>query len=360
MNFKKITDTITNYLLDDDFRQPFLVLILSALTSIITLISAIPHYVDDVAKNGEWIMAVILTVSFVVSTAVFLLTLFDRKHHPIWRHLFMVLFILLFGYFCWDGGPQGFIHLWILLIPAFSFVTFGIIEGFLTAIPTFVVMLLFFWTPLSQYRKFTDLSQDFILRMTLVYLVGLIFGFIAELLRYVAAKRLKSFSDHYEYVSLHDPLTNLANQNYLAKYLESIYEKKEEIHSLGCLFIDVDAFKTVNDKYGHLFGNTVLNKVGEVLSEEKNAFVCRWGGDEFVVCFTNIAEDFLIRIGEKYRATISAYQFDDMPNFHITISVGAVVLPVDETFNFDHVLDLADAANRTAKAKGKDNVSLAK
>ena len=358
MDFKSLSNRITNSLLDDDFRQPFLVLIISALTAIICFISAVPHFIVDVFQNGEWVMAVILAVSFVLSLAIFLLTLFLRKYHSIWRHLFMVLFILLFGYCCWDGGPQGFIHLWLLLIPAFSFMSFGMVEGFITSIPAFFVMILFFWSPLSEFRKYNDLSTDFRLRMTLIYLVGLVLGFIAELLRHVAAKRLKYYNKHYEYVSLHDPLTNLANQNYLAKYLESIYEKKEEIRTLGCLFIDVDAFKSVNDKYGHLFGNTVLIKVAEVLAEEKNAFVCRWGGDEFVVCFTNIADDYLVRIGEKYRATVSAYHFDDVPKFHITISVGAVVLPVDESFNFDHVLDLADSANRKAKAKGKDNVLL--
>ena len=358
MNFKSLSNRITNSLLDDDFRQPFLVLIISSLTAIISFISAVPHFVVDVAQKGEWIMAVILAASFVFSTAIFLLTFFFRKHFLLWRHLFMVLFVLLFGYCCWDGGPQGFIHLWLLLIPAFSFMTFGIYEGFIVVIPTFLVMAIFFWSPLSEYRKYTDLSDDFRLRMTLIYLVGLILGFIAELLRHVAAKRLKYYNKHYEYASLHDPLTNLANQNYLAKYLENIYEKKEEIRTLGCLFIDVDAFKSVNDKYGHLFGNNVLIKVAEVLAEEKDAFVCRWGGDEFVVCFTNIADDYLVRIGEKYRAMVSAYRFDDAPKFHITISVGAVVLPVDESFNFDHVLDLADSANRAAKAKGKDNVLL--
>ena len=126
------------------------------------------------------------------------------------------------------------------------------------------------------------------------------------------------------------------------------------------MFVDVDSFKNVNDTYGHLFGNVVLVRIGEILSEEKEAFVCRWGGDEYVVCFKDISEELLMRIGEKYRAAISACTFKDYPKFHITVSVGAVVLPVDEAFNFDHVLDLADFANRTAKNNGKDNVSLAK
>ena len=365
MEFKKISDKVTNYLLDDDFRRPFLVLILSALTSIISLISAIPHFVDDVANKGEWVMAAVLAATFVFSTGLFLLTFFDRKHHQIYSHLLMILIILLFGYCCWDGGPQGFIHLWILLVPAFSFVTFGIYEGFITAVPTLLIMVLFFWSPLHQFSKFpnadypTDLSVDFRLRMTLVYLVGLVLGFIAELLRHVAAKRLKYYNKHFEYASLHDSLTGLANQNYLAKYLENIYENKDKHENLGCLFIDVDAFKTINDKYGHLFGNAVLIKVAEVFDSDKNVFACRWGGDEFVICLVNVSKDYLIRIAEKFRATVSAYVFPEYPNLHVTISVGAVILPIDDSFNFDHVLDLADSANRTAKKKGKDNVSLA-
>ena len=275
MNFKKVSTVITDSLLNDDFRQRFLVLILSFLLAIICFISAVPHFVVDVAQNGEWAMAIILTVVFLMSVAVFLLTLFVKKYHNIWRRVFMALMILFFGYCCWDGGPQGFIHLWVLLIPAFSFMAFGIYEGFITAIPTFMVMVILFWSPLHQHMKFTDLSVDFRLRMTLVYLVSLILGFIAELLRHVASKRLKYFNEHFQYASLHDPLTNLANQNYLSKYLQDIAEHKNETQNLGCLFIDVDGFKNVNDDYGHLFGNAVLKRIADSLAEEKDAFVCR-------------------------------------------------------------------------------------
>ena len=225
----------------------------------------------------------------------------------------------------------------------------------------FIIIIVMFWTPLFNHLKYPEtLTNDFRLRLTLVYIVCTILGFVAELLRLANARRLKSINEHYEFVSQHDSLTNVGNQNYLAKYLNEIYYNRAENASLGCLFIDVDGFKMVNDKYGHLFGNTVLIKIAEILSSDRNAFVCRWGGDEFVVCFKNIEEDHLIRIAEKYRADISAYVFEEKPNFHITISVGAVLIPVDNSFNFNHVLELADSANRRAKNKGKDTVSLAK
>ena len=366
MSIKSIASRVTDSLLNDDFRQPFLVIVLSFLLAVISLISAIPHFVNS--ANEGFVMAIVLAVVFVLSASIFFLTLFVKKYHSVWRHLLMALIIVLFGYCCWDGGPQGFIHLWVLLIPAFSFVTFGIYEGFITSVPTLTVMVLLFWTPLNDYLRIKMQhpdepaiwpSVDFRLRMTLVFLVGMLLGFIAELLRHVAARRLKEFTDHYEYVSMHDSLTGLANQNLLAKYLEDISNNKSKYSNLGCLFVDVDAFKNVNDSYGHLFGNVVLIKIADILSEDKNAFVCRWGGDEYVICFNNIEESLLMRIGEKYRTTISACTFAEHPDFHITVSIGAVILPIDESFNFNHVLDLADKANRTAKDKGKDNVSMA-
>ena len=356
MNFRNILNKIVDSLVDDDFRRAFSLILLSFLLSIVTLVAGIVHLTKDVEEIK--VMAYVLLSVFVFSTAIFFLAVFLRKHHSIYRYIFMAVMVDFFTYLLYDGGPYGFFYFWILLIPAFSFVMFGIFEGIVCSIPMFIIMNVLFWSPLKDLMKYPDtISDDFKLRMVEVYLICIVLGFVAELLRYVNAKRLKSANEHYEFVSLHDSLTNVANQNYLARYLEDVYEKRAEYSTFGCLFIDLDGFKVVNDKYGHLFGNTVLIKIADILSEEKNAFVCRWGGDEFVVCFKNIEEDLLLRIGEKYRAAVSAQTFEENPHFHITISVGAVVMPVDDSFNFNHVLELADSANRKAKNKGKNNVS---
>ena len=363
MNSKTIFNKIVDRLVDDDFRRAFSLILLSALLSIVSLIAFIAHITHDyVDKADDLLMSWILLGAFIFATAIFFLTLFVRKHHAIYRYIFIAGIVALFTYLSYDQGPHGFFYFWILLIPAFSFIMFGIFEGLICSIPMFLVMCVLFWTPLFDYLKYSGTAQaiddNFKLRMAEVYVVCIILGFVSELLRYVNAKRLKSANEHYEFVSMHDFLTNVANQTYLARYLNEVYEKRNEISSFGCLFIDVDGFKLVNDKYGHLFGNTVLIKIAEILSEDKTAFVCRWGGDEFVICFKNIDEDLLVRIGEKYRAAVSAVTFEEIPHFHITISVGAVLMPVDDTFNFNHVLELADSANRRAKNKGKDNVTL--
>ena len=356
MTLKSFITKATDGLLNDKFRRSFLVLVLSFLLSIISLVAALTHWIKD--EESIKVFAIIATALCVTSSSVFVLIIFAKKYNTVWRHIFMALLLLFFGYLCYDGGPDGFLHIWILLIPAFSFITFGIYEGFITSTPTFFVMQFFFWINNMEFMKYQNLTVDFRLRMTLCYLVCLLLGFFAELLRQIAAKRLKTFTDNFKYASMHDSLTGLANQNLLAKYLDDTYQNRSENTTLGCLFVDVDSFKNVNDTYGHLFGNVVLVKIGEILSQESDCFVCRWGGDEFVLCATNIQESLLVRIGEKVRAAVSACTFKDYPDFHITVSIGAVVIPVDENFNFDHVLDLADYANRAAKKKGKDNVSL--
>ena len=370
MKFKNLINRATDGLLNDDFRQSFLVTVLSLLLGLISAVAAVTHFLRDPEK----LFAIFMTAAFALAVLTFILTVFVNKYHMIWRRLFMGLIIFYFGYLCYDGGPDGFLHLWILLIPAFSFITFGLKEGFITAVPVFLTMVAFFWWPLGDIRKYAaeqaafemidnqvaSFSVNMRLRITMLYFVNMFLGYFAELVRSVAAKRLRNFTENFKYASMHDSLTGLANQNYLAKYLDETYQNRNLNTTLGCLFVDVDCFKNVNDTYGHLFGNVVLVKIAELLSQQEGAFVCRWGGDEFVVCLTDVKEDKLLDIGEKIRASVSACTFKDYPKFHITVSVGAVVLPVDETFNFDHVLDLADYANRMAKNNGKDNVSLAK
>ena len=375
MNFKNYANKITDGLLNDKFRQSFLIIFLSGLLAAITGMNTVIHFVND----PDPLFAIICAVTFVLSSAVLLLTLFVNKYHDVWRRVFMAVLLLFFGYHCWDGGPDGFLHLWILLVPAFSFLAFGLYEGFIIAIPIFLTMIAFFWWPLADFRKFAEdqanlviklnedgvkevyaLSANMRLRITFIYIVAILLGFFAELVRSAAAKRLRSFTENFRYASMHDSLTGLANQNYLAKFLDETYQNRTPETTLGCLFVDVDNFKNVNDTYGHIFGNVVLVRIAEILSEEEDAFVCRWGGDEYVVCMTNVSEDYLMRLGEKFRAAVSACTFKDYPKFHITVSVGVCVIPVDENFNFDHVLDLADFANRTAKSKGKDNVSAAR
>ena len=315
MKYKNFINKITDGLLNDKLRQSFLITFLSGLLAAITGMNTVIHFIKDPDK----VFAIICAATFVLSLSVLLLTIFLNKYHDIWRRVFMVGLLLFFGYHCWDGGPDGFLHLWILLVPAFSFLAFGLYEGFIIAIPIFLTMVAFFWWPLADLRKFAteqanllvidneaySLSVNMKLRITFIYVVAILLGYFAELVRHIAAKRLKGYTENFKYASMHDSLTGLANQNFLAKFLDETYQNRTDQTTLGCLFVDVDSFKNVNDTYGHLFGNVVLVKIAEILSQEKEAFVCRWGGDEYVVCLKYVSEQHLMELGERYRYAIS-------------------------------------------------------
>lgn len=83
-----------------------------------------------------------------------------------------------------------------------------------------------------------------------------------------------------------DPLTRLNNRNQLIKYLSGKMKNRSEKKKLYLLIMDVDYFKGINDRYGHVEGDNALLRVADTLKRvcaERDYFVCRYGGDEFII-----------------------------------------------------------------------------
>jgi len=87
-------------------------------------------------------------------------------------------------------------------------------------------------------------------------------------------------------MAIKDDLTGLYNRRYAIEQLNQHWaEAKRYNHTFSCVMTDVDDFKAINDKYGHLEGDSVLVRLGRSLSEitRESDIVCRFGGDEFMV-----------------------------------------------------------------------------
>ncbi len=159
-----------------------------------------------------------------------------------------------------------------------------------------------------------------------------------------------------------DDLTGLFNSRYLKFALSNaITRANEHNQSFSILFIDVDHFKSINDKHGHLVGSDFLVAIARTI---KNAVrqidpVFRYGGDEFVVILLDTALDGAKEIGERIRRNIEKRVFHiQTQEVKTTVSIGIAAYP-EHTRERDTLLQLADAAMYHAKKHTRNAVFLA-
>jgi len=162
-----------------------------------------------------------------------------------------------------------------------------------------------------------------------------------------------------ELLAYHDPLTGLPNRSLLFDRLgHAIAAARREQIKLYVLFIDLDAFKRINDSLGHAEGDVLLAEVAQRLRNATRSTdtVSRTGGDEFVILFTEIrTEDDLETAVNKIRAVFRApFRLRD-GDHAITASIGVAVYP-DDALTEDELLKDADSAMYDAKQRGRNTV----
>jgi diguanylate cyclase (GGDEF)-like protein/PAS domain S-box-containing protein len=163
--------------------------------------------------------------------------------------------------------------------------------------------------------------------------------------------------------STKDPLTGLYNRRYLQEILErEIRRAIRAEQGLGILMLDLDHFNNFNDTYGHEAGDAVLRETGTFLVRSVRAedFVCRYGGEEFVVVLPtadlHAAEARAERIRARLRELIVMHNGRSLGL--ITASIGVAAMPHHGT-NEKDLLQAADAALYRTKREGRDRVAVA-
>lgn len=157
-----------------------------------------------------------------------------------------------------------------------------------------------------------------------------------------------------------DSLTDLWNHGYFQYLLQEELEKSKVTRDpLSLLAVDIDDFKIYNDTLGHQSGDKILKELSTVLKNQsrKMDYVCRYGGEEFMVILpqTNKQESYLI--AERLRQDIEKQPFiyeEILPNKKLTVSIGVSTFPEDGTSPADLIAS-ADKALYHAKNTGKNN-----
>lgn len=152
-----------------------------------------------------------------------------------------------------------------------------------------------------------------------------------------------------------DSLTGVYNKKTITEYAKKrISEEKENRVILAIL--DIDHFKSVNDTFGHMYGDNVLARVGRKLKEVvgDQGVVGRMGGDEFMIIFTGLNDEQLLRGMLRAIRTQIKWEFaEDFESLSVTCSIGASIFPANGT-EYEELFRKADCCLYIAKEKGRD------
>lgn len=162
--------------------------------------------------------------------------------------------------------------------------------------------------------------------------------------------------------SLHDALTGLPNRGYLNEHSEKIFDRAYSKEcACGICLLDIDFFKQLNDRYGHLEGDRCLKMIGSTLAELRNSrvFCARYGGDEFTIVIYNLSQQEIEDMLENLQSKIKKLHIpnkDSEVEPYVTISMGCfTAIPTKGDKLWDY-FSRADAALYRAKYLGKDKV----
>ncbi len=167
---------------------------------------------------------------------------------------------------------------------------------------------------------------------------------------------LKRAQDELYHQAVHDPVTGLANRVLLMDRLtQALTRMQRHPSQMVLLFIDLDQFKQVNDTFGHSVGDKLLVEIGRRLSmfSRPNDTVARFGGDEFVLIYDDVADDAIHGLLGRVMGSLSEPFLDGGRELFVTASMGVVVTTNPQAAADDLIRD-ADTAMYQAKAHGRN------
>ncbi|HZS65454.1 MAG TPA: diguanylate cyclase [Xanthobacteraceae bacterium] len=175
-------------------------------------------------------------------------------------------------------------------------------------------------------------------------------------------RELRNANHHLTELATSDGLSGLANRRGFDARLEAEWQLAAELkRPIALLMIDVDHFKSFNDRYGHLEGDHCLRGVGEVLTKickGEAEFPARYGGEEFALLLPGVDLEAACELAERLRRAVECLSFANSasPWGYVTISVGVASLTPEEQETAEKLVEAADAGLYAAKNRGRNTV----
>ena len=173
------------------------------------------------------------------------------------------------------------------------------------------------------------------------------------------AQRQRHLAAAMEEHALHDPLTGIGNRRLVARDLPALLSDcARHARPVTMALLDIDHFKTINDRFGHAVGDKVLAEVGEVLRRSTRGvdMLARIGGEEFLLVMPDTSVPIALEVCQRLRAAGQAVVWGELAaGLAVTWSVGLAEAPA---YDHEALYARADAALYQSKAAGRDRVTV--
>jgi len=220
--------------------------------------------------------------------------------------------------------------------------------------PTLVLALLLWQNAFSEVR-----TSTLVVALVASGLVALRLVLSARAGR-LAAVRLELALADQERAAITDSLTGLRNRRFFDEVLRiEGARSSRQCNEVALLVLDLDHFKSINDRFGHGMGDETLRAVAGALQTcvRGNDVIARFGGEEFVILLPDTDSTGALVVAERCRAAVSgiALELSDGSPLEVTVSIGTACTPSD-ALNVPDLVHVADHALYVAKREGRDRV----
>lgn len=211
---------------------------------------------------------------------------------------------------------------------------------------------------LSVFRVlfiYGDLTHTLFIKETAFSIISALF--VIFILYIVTKKEIQKINAKVLSYAFTDGLTGLYNRHYLNNFLQkfNVLQKKDSAFAIA--FIDIDKFKEINDTLGHEAGDCILKCLALRLKSltRSTDILCRYGGEEFVIIYSDILKEDMLEKMEQIREEVQRYNFK-CEHTNITVSIGVSFGNKGDEIN--RVMQESDKALYMAKSAGRNCVKL--
>ncbi len=256
----------------------------------------------------------------------------------------------------YSGGKEGSALYWVMFVPLVTYsITGPVVGSIFAAVFLFECVVLLYGPDFGQFQ-YPALDSS---RALMSSGVVVIFSFINEFYRSRSHSNMESLTLIHKRDANTDPLTKIPNRRFLeSTYYPHLMSNSQELLPATVILADIDHFKMINDTYGHDVGDDALVHAVDVFKEtlRQGDLLCRYGGEEFLICLPNIAPLKAAQIADKVREALEQTPLQLLNGSCLPITCSFGVAEIDRELGIAEALKQADLRLYQAKEKGRNLV----